>query len=75
MQNGREHVPGKPVESPLARLVRDMNAIGRLDEGHPPAAERVVAELGDDLLAALDAELRRLDAGAFPLCSRPRRVA
>jgi hypothetical protein len=67
MQNGHGH-----SSSPLDRLVRDMNSLGR---DHLPAAERLTAELGDDLLAAIHAELARLDARAFPLCRRPRRVA
>ena len=37
--------------------------------------ERLTAELGGDLLAAIYGELNRLEAGAFRLCSRPRRVA
>ncbi len=74
MQNVQEHLPGKLGDSPVHRLVRDMNALGHFG-GRLPAAERLTVELGIDLLAAINAELDRLDAGAFPLCSRPRRVA
>ena len=63
------------TESPLDRLVRDVEAFGRPDVSRLHAGERLAAELGGDLLAAIRAELDRLDARAFPLCSRPRRVA
>lgn len=69
MQNEREHA------APLDRLVRDIRALGQPDASSLHAVERLTAELGGDLLAAIHAELDRLDAGSFPLCSRPRRVA
>ena len=70
MQNRSER-----AESPLDRLVRDVVAFGRPNVSRLHAVERLTAELGGDLLAAVRAELDRADAGAFPLCSRPRRVA
>ena len=70
MQNRSER-----ADSPLDRLVRDVVAYGRADVSRLDADERLTAELGGDLLAAIRAELDRLDARAFPLCSRPRRVA
>jgi len=69
MQNGREHL------LPLERLARDIRAHGQPDPGRLHAAERLTAELGADLLAAVHSELARLEARAFPLRSRPRRVA
>lgn len=62
-------------DTPLDRLLRDMHAYGRPDAHRPHGAERLTAELGGDLLAAIHGELSRLEAGAFPLCNRPRRVA
>lgn len=62
-------------DTPLDRLLRDMHAFGQADASRLHAAERLTAELGGDLLAAVHGELSRLEAGAFPLCSRPRRVA
>ena len=66
---------GLTADSPVDRLRRDLAAFGRLDASHVPATKRLTAELGDDLYAAVLAELDRLDAGGFPLCSRSRRVA
>jgi hypothetical protein len=73
----RHHrVPGGNGDSPLDRLLRDLTALGAAAEPEQPRAqERLAAELGDDLLAAVHAELARLDFGGFPLCSRARRVA
>jgi len=62
-------------DTPLDRLARDMRAHAQLDPNRLHAAERLTAELGGDLLAAIYGELARLEARAFPLCSRPRRVA
>lgn len=70
MQNRSER-----ADSPLDRLVRDLEAYGRPVVSRLDADERLTVELGGDLLAAIRAELDRLDARAFPLCNRPRRVA
>jgi hypothetical protein len=59
----------------LDRLLRDMNAVGRLGAAHVPATDRLRAELGDDLFAVLHAELASFDAGALPLEGPTRRVA
>ena len=75
MQKGREHDRRKHTDSPLDRLARDINAIGQLGASRLPAAERLRSELGDDLLGAINATLSRLNADAFPLCSKPRRAA
>jgi hypothetical protein len=68
MQNTRRN-------HPLDRLLRDLNAVGRLSTPHVPAANRLRAELGHDLFAVLHAELASFDAGALPLESPTRRVA
>jgi hypothetical protein len=60
---------------PLDRLLRDLNAVGRLGTAHVPAKERLLAELGDDLFAVLHAGLASFDAGALPLESPTLRVA
>jgi hypothetical protein len=75
MQDRHHHTTGRLGDPPLDRLLRDLTAFGASEPGRPPADERLAAELGDDLLAALHAELDRLDFGGFPLCKRARRVA
>lgn len=60
---------------PLERLLRDMRALARPDASRPPVSERLTAMLGGDLLAVVLAGLNSLEAGAFPRCSSPRRVA
>lgn len=59
---------------PLERLLHDMAALGSSPAG-PSAEERLAAELGDDLLAVILAELNHPDAGEVPLGRRPRRAA
>ena len=71
MQNRHSH----DHRSPLDRLLRDLNAVGRLSTAHVPAAERLRADLGDDLFAVLHAELASFDAGTLPLESSTRDVA
>ena len=68
---------GLTADSPVDRLRRDLAAFGRLDASHVPATKRLTAELGDDLYAAVLAELdppgrRRLPA-LQPLA--PRRLS
>jgi hypothetical protein len=71
MQNRDSHNDLSPVD----RLLRDLNAVGRLSAAHVPVTERLRAELGDDLFAVLQAEMASFDAGAFPLESHTLRVA
>jgi hypothetical protein len=66
---------GHTAELPLDRLRRDLAAFERLDAPRASAAERLTAELGDDLYAVVLAELSRLDTASSPLCRRSRRVA
>ena len=61
--------------APLDRLLRDLNAVGRLGAAHVPATERLRAELGDDLFAVLHAEMARFDGNDFLLESPTRHVA
>jgi len=61
--------------SPVARLLRDVRALGRLDADRVSATERLRAELGDDLFAVLRRELAGFEAGSFPLSGRTRHVA
>lgn len=74
MQDRHHHTPNAPGERPLARLLRDLKALGRCEPDRAPARERLAAALGDDLVAALRAEVDRVDFDSFPL-SQPRRVA
>jgi hypothetical protein len=75
MQNGRRHPISAAAASPLDLLLRDMHVLGRLDANRLHAVERLAAALGDDLLAAIDAELGLLDTRALPPSRRSRRVA
>jgi hypothetical protein len=75
MQDKHTRGLGPTADSPIDRLRRDLAALACLDASHVPAIERLSAELGGDLYAAVLAELNRLDSGGFPLCSRSRRVA
>jgi hypothetical protein len=75
MKDEQTRGAGLTADSPVDRLRRDLAALGRLDTTHVSVTERLTAELGDDLYAVVLAELNRLDAGGFPLCTRPRRVA
>jgi hypothetical protein len=75
MQNQHAHAPGTLADASLDRLLRDLNALGRLHVRRRHATERLTAKLGDVLLRAINAELHRLDAGALPVGSRRRRVA
>jgi hypothetical protein len=59
---------------PFERLRRDLAALGD-SPARPSATERLTAMLGDDLLAAILTELRRLEAADVPLGKRPRRAA
>ena len=60
---------------PIDRLLRDVRALGRLDEDHVSATERLRAELGGDLFAVLQVELSGLSASSFPLTGRTQHVA
>ena len=57
---------GPTADSPVDRLLRHLAAFGRLDASHVPATKRLTAKLGDDVYAAVLAELNRLNAGGFP---------
>jgi hypothetical protein len=57
------------------RLARDLVALGLLDPTRPSAAERLTAMLGDELVAAIHAELERASSNPAPLRGCPRRVA
>jgi hypothetical protein len=74
MQDRYHDTPKAPGERPLDRLLRDLTALGRCEPDRAPACERLAAALGDDLVAALRAELERVDVDGL-LLSRPRRVA
>jgi len=74
MTNELNPLPRWNLDAPLERLLRDVIAIGG-DADRPPADERLAEALGQDLLAAVNAELNRADLGGFPLCRHPRRVA
>jgi hypothetical protein len=75
MQAKNTRGPDRTADLPLGRLRRDLAALGRRDAPRASAAERIAAELGDDLYAAVLAELSRLEADGLPLCGRSRRVA
>jgi hypothetical protein len=74
MTNELNPLPRPTLDAPLERLLRDLNALGRAAATRPPAHERLVSALGDDLLTAVNAELNGVDLGRLPLCT-PRRVA
>jgi len=64
------------LESPgLALLLRDLNAFGHAEIDGSPAADRLTASLGEDLLNAVLTELNRLDTDSVPTRSRPHRAA
>lgn len=58
-----------------SRLVRDLIALGLLDAARPTATERLDAQLGPGLVAAIHAELTPSSAAGSPPQSRPGRVA
>lgn len=66
MQNRNAH--------PLERLQRDLETLA-LSPARPSAEERLAAQLGDDLLAAILDELNRLAADDVPLGKHSRRAA
>jgi hypothetical protein len=72
MTNEHNAYPARSL-APLERLLRDLTVLGRGDPSRPPADERLASALGDDLLAAVRAELDRPELGDLPL--RTRRVA
>jgi hypothetical protein len=55
------------IGSPVDRLATDLRKLDRLDPERPTATERLEAELGADLLAAIYRELDGLDANDVPL--------
>jgi hypothetical protein len=65
----------RPGGRQTSRLVRDLIALGLLDAQRPTAAERLDAQLGHELVAAIRTELTRSNAGGSPFQSRPGRVA
>jgi hypothetical protein len=67
--------PLKRVGSPTDRLLRDLIAIELLDANRLTAAERLSDKLGDDLVAAIRAELNRLNSSGSSLDSLPGDVA
>jgi hypothetical protein len=75
MQDQYQHTPKAPGNPPLDRLLRDLRALGRCEPNRVPAEARIAAALGDDLVAALHAELARVDVSSFPLWRPTRRVA
>jgi hypothetical protein len=75
MRDRYHDTPNMPGERPLDRLLCDLRALGRWEPDRPPARERLAAVLGNDLVAALRAELDRVDFAGSPLSRRPRRVA
>jgi hypothetical protein len=75
MDNTQAHDPGRLAGSPVDRLVRDLNAIERLDPDRPTAAERLKATLGDDLTTTICEELRRLNSTDDLVRNLTRRIA
>lgn len=67
MNDTRAHDESGRAGSPADRLLLDLLALGRLDPERPTAAERLDAELGPDLAAAVAGELERLDVDEQPL--------
>ncbi len=48
----------QPAKEPLARLLHDLDVIGRMEgNARAPGRERLAAVLGDDLLAAITLSL------------------